>query len=232
MAYKIFNIDKLGQITVYKRKGTKRLSLKVVNDKIRITQPFWMPYAASIKFAKDNKEWIDQQSAKYNSRLYTDNHIIGKQHLLNFLPGQNLRTRIKSGKIEVYVPVHLSSSHPDVQKITISAVKRALKKEADTELPKRIRDIASKHHYDYHSIKTKSMKSRWGSCTNQNIITLNIYLMMVPWELIDYVILHELVHTHHLNHSKQFWEEVSSIMPDYKDRKKTLKQHQQNAFVA
>ena len=56
--------------------------------------------------------------------------------------------------------------------------------------------------------------------------------MMVPWELIDYVILHELVHTHHLNHSKQFWEEISSIMPDYKDRKKTLKQHQQNAFVA
>lgn len=231
MACKVFNIDNLGQITVYKRRGVKRLNLKIVNGQIKVTQPTWLPYATSIKFAKDSKSWIDEQTMKFAPSLLTDKHNIGKSHTLNYLPGERLRTKTSQGVINIYVPPHLHIKHPDVQKASITAAKRALKKEADQELPGRLDHTANQHNFIYHSVKTKSMKSRWGSCTNQKVITLNIYLMMLPQGLIDYVILHELTHTKYLNHSQQFWAAIEDIMPDYKTRKKLLKQHQQTALI-
>ena len=63
----------------------------------------------------------------------------------------------------------------------------------------------------------------WGSCSSKNNINLNYLLVMAPMSVIDYVIVHELVHTIHRNHSANFWKSVESIMPDYKEQKQWLK---------
>ena len=86
--------------------------------------------------------------------------------------------------------------------------------------------MAARYDFAYNNLKNKSMHSRWGSCTNRGDITLSIYLMMMPWEMIDYVLLHELVHTRHLHHAQPFWQTMSDIMPDYKERRKALKELQ------
>ena len=73
-----------------------------------------------------------------------------------------------------------------------------------------------------NQIYFKKMKSRWGSCSSRNNITINNYLMYLPDELIEYVIFHEITHLVELNHSKRFWSIISSKFPDYKEIKNEL----------
>lgn len=71
----------------------------------------------------------------------------------------------------------------------------------------------------------KNQKTRWGSCSTKGNINLNWLLVMTPLEIIDYVIVHELSHLKVMNHSQEFWTLVESILPDYKERRKWLKEN-------
>ena len=83
--------------------------------------------------------------------------------------------------------------------------------------------LFEKYGVPYPTLKIRRMTSRWGSCQpKKGIITLNSRLIDAPKTCIEYVILHELVHLIHPNHSKQFWEFVTKMMPDWKERKKEL----------
>lgn len=68
-------------------------------------------------------------------------------------------------------------------------------------------------------------KVKWGSCSSDRKLTFNYRLAMAPIEVIDYVIIHELCHLHHMNHDRSFWRRVGSIMPDYKEKEAYLARH-------
>lgn len=80
------------------------------------------------------------------------------------------------------------------------------------------------------SLKIRYYKSRWGSCDAKQRINLNWLLVMAPIEVIDYVIIHELCHTIHLNHSANYWQLVSQFSPNFKQAKIWLKQHQHDLY--
>ena len=101
--------------------------------------------------------------------------------------------------------------------------RKYLRKKAKTYLPKRLAEIAQQFSYKYNKVALKFMKSRWGSCSFKNNINLNISLMTLENELIDYVLLHELVHTVEKNHSETFWARVLTHMPDARVRRRALK---------
>lgn len=225
MATKTYNIDGIGEITVYKRRGTRKLSMRYVSGKLRVTQPAWLPYAAGVQFVRANAAWVAKN--RQNSTVYLcDGMKVGKAHNISFEPGSALRTRITETEILVYIPPSLTPKSPEVEKLCISAIKRTLKKQAQIHLPYRLAYCAKTYGFKYSSVYCKSMRSRWGSCNGKNEITLNIFLMMLPWELIDYVLVHELVHTEHMHHGKAFWDRVGEILPDYKQRRKKLKELQ------
>lgn len=73
------------------------------------------------------------------------------------------------------------------------------------------------------AVKITSAKTRFGSCSGKNSICFSLYLMQYPDEAIDYVVLHEIIHIKHHNHSKRFWNELEKHMPDYKKRRQLLK---------
>jgi predicted metal-dependent hydrolase len=112
-----------------------------------------------------------------------------------------------------------------VQKAARKACERALKKEAEVLLGRRLQEISGRQALIYKNLKVKRLKTRWGSCSQDGIITLNYYLIQLPWELIDYVIVHELAHTRHLNHSRDFWNLVESIIPRAKERRKIIRNY-------
>lgn len=88
--------------------------------------------------------------------------------------------------------------------------------EARTRLVRRLAQLAARHGFSYNRVFVRNQKTRWGSCSSANNINLNINLARLPRELMDYIILHELVHTRVKNHSPRFWEMLGRHIPDPK----------------
>lgn len=101
--------------------------------------------------------------------------------------------------------------------------KKILMKKAREYLPYRLEYYAKLYGYSYNKCRLSHAGTRWGSCSSNKTISLNIGLMKVPEVLRDYVILHELAHLNHMDHSKDFWAEVASHDRNYKNHEKKLK---------
>ena len=102
--------------------------------------------------------------------------------------------------------------------------KKMLMKKAKEYLPYRLEYYAKLYGYSYNKCRLSHANTRWGSCSSNKTISLNIGLMKVPIKLRYYVILHELAHLNHMDHSKAFWAEVGSHDNNYKIHEKKLKQ--------
>ena len=102
--------------------------------------------------------------------------------------------------------------------------KKLLMKKAKEYLPYRLEYYAKLYGYNYEKCRLSHANTRWGSCSSNRTISLNIGLMKIPEPLRDYVILHELAHLNHMDHSKAFWAEVGLHDPRYKVHEKKLKQ--------
>lgn len=74
----------------------------------------------------------------------------------------------------------------------------------------------------YNRVSIRGQKTRWGSCSSAKNINLNYKLLFLEQEFVSYIIIHELCHTMHLNHSKEFWQLVSSFYPNYRELRKQL----------
>ena len=101
--------------------------------------------------------------------------------------------------------------------------KKVLMKKAKEYLPYRLEYYAKLYGYKYEKCRLTHANTRWGSCSSNKTISLNIGLMKLPEPLRDYVILHELAHLNHMDHSKAFWEEVGRHDKNYKNHNKKIK---------
>jgi predicted metal-dependent hydrolase len=99
------------------------------------------------------------------------------------------------------------------------------KQQARLFLSERVSAIAAQHSFHYQKIRISSARTRWGSCSSLGTLSFTYRLVMAPPQVIDYVVMHELVHTQVHNHSKTFWNKVAELMPDYKTRLAWLKKN-------
>ncbi len=117
---------------------------------------------------------------------------------------------------------------------TVDKTKAVIKKhlehwyklQAQAYISRRLVELGADTGLDYNSYKIRRYKARWGSCNNRKELSFNYLLMMTPPWVIDYVIVHELCHLKHLNHSTSFWQLVEHFCPNYKQAKAWLKSHQ------
>ncbi len=96
---------------------------------------------------------------------------------------------------------------------------------AKIQLTGRLKHLARKHGLMYNRVFIRNQKTRWGSCSQQNNIRLNMKLVKLPQEMIDYVILHELVHTLVKNHGNNFWAELDRLVGNGKSLSSILRKH-------
>ena len=92
-------------------------------------------------------------------------------------------------------------------------------------LYERLELLADKYGFKYEKVSFRNQKTRWGSCSSQNNISLNIQIMLLPPELQDYILLHELLHTKIKNHSANYWNEFSSILPEARKFNAMMREH-------
>ncbi len=134
----------------------------------------------------------------------------------------------KSSWIETHMQKMKERARMDAEesaeKMTMEEI-RELADEACRYIPGRTAFFASQIGVDYGRITIRNQKSRWGSCSSKGNLNFNCLLMLMPQDVIDYVIVHELCHRLEMNHSPKFWREVEKIIPDYKSRRKWLREN-------
>lgn len=100
-----------------------------------------------------------------------------------------------------------------------------LKRRAAKIIIERLEFFNSMYGYKYQRLSIKDQKTRWGSCTHSGTLSFNCRLSLLPLNLLDYVVVHELCHLKEMNHSSKFWGLVSRAIPDHKQRRAELKEY-------
>ncbi len=228
MAFKQFALDDGTPVTIYKRKASRSIRLSISSKgEVRLSIPTWTPYVAGLHFAKSKANWIAEQ--KQPEHILLNDQQVGKAHRLKLLASDGTKkvtSRVINGTIFIKYPAHLPAADPSVQAVAKTASTRALRAQAEQLLPQRLATLADQHGFTYTDVAIKQLRSRWGSCDSKRHIVLNLYLMQLPWDLIDYVLLHELTHTQELHHGPKFWETMRRITPKLATRRKLMRMHQ------
>ncbi len=105
------------------------------------------------------------------------------------------------------------------------ALEKRYRDAAKDYIPKRVEYYHTFTGGNYSKITIRDQKTRWGSCSSNGTLSFNFRLMMAPPRVLDYVVVHELCHLTHMNHSNDFWNLVGSILPDYREHRKWLKEN-------
>lgn len=105
------------------------------------------------------------------------------------------------------------------------ALQKRYREAAKEYIPKRVEFYKQFVSGDYSRITIRDQKTRWGSCSASGTLSFSWRLMLAPPAILDYVVVHELCHFEHMNHSREFWQAVENILPDYKQRRDWLKEH-------
>jgi predicted metal-dependent hydrolase len=190
----------------------------------RVTIPRGGSAAEARRFAERNRGWIEREWHHLASRpAQPSEWRIGMELLLRGEPvkieaGLNGESgRVRFGPEIVRVPDAARNLRP--------ALERHLWKLAAKELPPRVLEFAARHQLSVRRVSVRNQSSRWGSCSRHGTISLNWRLIQAPEFVRDYLILHELMHLRHMNHSARYWDEVERVCPGYKSAERWLKQH-------
>ncbi len=222
----VIHDEEFGKITIRRSARASQVKLRVGPDgTLRASLPLYAPTFLIKRLIKTSRhelrELMDQSSA---TTLYTPGMRIGKSHMLEVGPSAQLSVKRVGQRIIVGLPPATRLDDILVVRQIREVVQAALRIEAKSYLPKRLAYVAAQHGFTYSSVRFSHASGRWGSCNSQGTISLNIALMKLPFEIIDYVLVHELAHTKHLNHSDAFWRTVEMADPRYKEHRRALKQ--------
>ncbi len=223
-----------GTITyVLTRKSVKNVNLRIKSDgRVLVSANSRVPVRFIDEFIKEKQQFILSALARYEEkRKHTEDvprmYVSGENYLLL---GRNLQLKVEESEQEevytdgVYLFLRVRDNNDFCRKESMMANwLREYQKTAFQALIDEVYLVFEKYGVRYPQLKIRDMTSRWGSCqTKKGIITLNSQLIKFPRRCIAYVVVHEFAHFIHPNHSREFWDFVAMIMPDWKERRKEL----------
>jgi predicted metal-dependent hydrolase len=220
----IIDSDLLVYKLVRSLKRKRSISLRVLADGgVQVNSPFGMKLATIEAFIISKYSWLQkkQDQKKNHCPLIQPQYISAEKHLFMGCeyPLQITRAKISSVKLVDNV-IHICHRKNASIKNLLKAWYR---QQALDYFVKRTQLFALSNHLPkIKAIKVRYMKARWGSCSSDAIITYNVHLIKAPPESIDYVVLHELCHLLHPNHSAAFYRSQSQLNPGWKTQKQQL----------
>jgi len=214
----------------YQRKNRRGLGLTLKlshRGRLIVSAPRFTPEFMIRQFVQSQGSWINKQKAKLKKRqtLLTQAfvYIFGKKYQLKLANlNQTIGGFFVIGDNLIYQPPSTITTIQQKQLPPKTKLEKFLKNTAANYLYPRTHQLAQKMGLQFKRITLKQQKSRWGSCSSQKNLNFNWRLVHFQPKVIDYVIIHELAHLVHLNHSAQFWALVAKFDGDYKEHKKIL----------
>lgn len=219
--------DEFGDITIKRSAKTRSITMRLTpNGQLCVNTPRHAPLFLIRHSIATHRTALRRLVHQHTVHIYRDGEKIGKHHAIAIIPTQMVAqptVRIARQKLLVSLPPEHTVDEPAVQCAIRQEVATILRREAKAYLPQRLHELAARTNSTYQRIRFSHASTRWGSCSSTGTISLNIALMKLPNELIDYVLIHELCHTHHMNHSSAFWELVEQYDPHYRSHRQRLK---------
>jgi predicted metal-dependent hydrolase len=191
------------------------------HGRVRLTVPRGASIAGGLAFVRDESAWIAREWDRLTARaVWASGTVVLWRGMFVTLE--------ETGHAIVCGPetIPLARRAGAVR----AAVERHWRRLAETELPKRCRELAALHGLLPSRVSVRDQRSRWGACSSRRSITLNWRLLQMPPAVSDYVILHELAHLEHPNHSRRFWRKVAAICPEWRASERWLRQHGRELF--
>ncbi|GEO05562.1 zinc protease [Adhaeribacter aerolatus] len=198
----------------------KRISIRLQPLKgIRVVVPPRATFEEAQRFLESKLDWIKHHLPKIEKQenhltvFRPDENYHTFSHQLCLLPHDKaaLKARLTQTQIQVFYPAYRAPTDDDIQQFIRKALDETYRLEAKNYLPTRVDYFARQFGFSYQKVVIKKAGTRWGSCSYQNNINLNLHLMRLPAHLRDYVILHELAHTVEKNHGPRFWALLDKI---------------------
>ncbi len=210
------------------RSKRRTLSIEIRSDAVLIIRaPIRSSMESIIQCVEKKRSWIleKQQKAKENYKPHTKYEFIDGEEFLYLGVPYKLRIVPDAKKSfefngEEFI---MPSKFFDHSK---RSFQEWYMKQAAEKIAPRVAYFANKAGVEYSRITITSAKTRWGSCTSKKMLNFSWRLMMAPWDMIDYVVAHEVAHLQELNHSSRFWKKVESLIPDYRVRELWFKNNQ------
>ncbi len=212
----------------FRRNGrARRCILRLTRDgRAQVTLPHGVSFDEGRQFAQSCSEWLRRQLAKRAAvqadLVWQPGRLVlwrGKPEPLMVqtveADGQTLASEVRLGEVHFRVPGAIQ----DLRRM----IETYLRRLAEGELPVRVWALAARHGFEVNHVAVRNQRSRWGSCSPSGTISLNWRLIQCPREVVEYIVLHELAHLRHMNHSASFWREVASLCPHYHQSEAWLK---------
>lgn len=223
----IIHDEEFGKITIRRSPRATQVRVRVAPDgTLRASLPLYAPLFLVKRLLKSSREELRGILSQAQPQTdYVDGMRIGKSHslIVKHVSFSLLKVSRHGQQIIVQLPASDTLNDPDVSRAIRDVVINALRIEAKSYLPKRLSYLAKQYDFSYEKVRFSHASGRWGSCSSTGTISLNIALMKLPFELIDYVIIHELSHTKFMNHSSDFWKLVEAGDPEYRAHRRLLK---------
>jgi predicted metal-dependent hydrolase len=230
-------LEGVGTICLRRSTRARTIRLKIDHKEgIVVVLPNHIPERYAIDFVGRKKGWIKKSLArqtelKNRSTTFTEKtEFRTRSHILSIQKHDKatIKSSVAGNEIRIWYPNFAIVEDERVQAVIRKAIEETWRIEAKRYLPNRTHELAKKHGLSFNRVRVKKASSRWGSCSSSNNINLNIQLMRLPDQLIDYIILHELVHTVQKNHQATFWNLLETILPGAKKLDKALNNYNLN----
>lgn len=219
----VIELSGIGEIKVRRGANIKYLRIRMAAGRgIWVSVPWGVSRRQVEKFLEENREWILQN--RKNMEVYEQDTGVGLQigaeiktklHTLKIVETEQLKPSYKIEQDLIVLSIPEKVVFSKIEKIIRQFLLEIYTMECRQYLPERVKYYAEKYNFRYRHLSFRNNVSNWGSCSFENNISLNIKLMKLPDEIIDYVILHELCHTIEKNHSASFWKLVGKVCPNY-----------------
>ncbi|WDE08133.1 M48 family metallopeptidase [Thalassomonas viridans] len=218
----------------------KTLGLQVKKGQVFVRAPRFVAQSQITALVQAKSAWLKAKVAEQKLLLAnevslfcqgSDIWIRGtlKRLDIRYLPGGKNKARVQELEQAIILELPALSQNRSHEQLALTVKKQLelwFKTQAQLYIPARLEHWSSVTGLSYKSYKIRQYKARWGSCNNRAELSFNSLLMMAPDWVIDYVIVHELCHLQHLNHSPAFWQLVAGFYPQYALAKQWLKSNQ------
>ena len=196
------------------RSNRRTLGLEVARDGlVKARLPMRLPARKAILFIEEHRDWILRKRAEVQRRKEEADRRRRQQGAQPWQPGQDVGAgNTGTGNAGTRATVPLLADLTGAQKAQIKQ-----------KFQEKTRKFAAQMGVTYGRITIRAQRTRWGSCSSKGNLNFNYLLYYLPEELMDYVVIHELAHRKHMNHSSYFWREVERYCPDYRQRRARLR---------